>query len=1122
MVYRNLLVTAGGGIISQRDQAEQEECANIFIGLGGTGISCLREVKAQVYRRLKRDDPKSDVPEYKHIQFLAIDTDETSLGDDGTLNTLDKSTEFKNIGTTNIKALIGDPRILRQNPALQWFTENISIQNAEAGAGGVRQIGRLLTIQNVDDIVERVSNKINLAREGLDRKSIYIHIFTGMGGGTGAGSFLDFCYILKHILSELGLYGRAQTSGYFFLPDVNLDRVETETVKRYIQINGFAAMKELDYCMNFHYNHGEWNQNYGSFTVKTDEQPVDLAYLITAKDEQGNLIPNGYNYAMNVVAEYVMEFMTKQLVSEENRKNGDFGLKSHIANFRNTVKMVNKRRGVCYDYCVLGSSNAFLPFKDINSYLAAKVFEEFAKLPRENYDVEDFLNKRNFSYDALFEKISKTDHSIPLPEIDAKMLKEQCAGIQTKESGIEFPALLNMQRDAKNNIAKDAKKNAENLCSRLMDDLLEELLKLCTDMTKGPYYASLVLKANKRDAVDFASVIKGYLRLVESTLNDANNDLKIKKNAVDLALMDVQHHRAKQKYAQRYVLALQLYFKNRALINQLEEFQDTLEKIEGQVTNYYEDNFAPFIEMFDNVEETFRKNLEALSNQTQEDRDYAIKIIDLKDENLIELLDTSLEDIPSTKIIQGFIEYMLKPEHKKIWQNRSNEIRLANIISNYFAEALKTYSNKNIDDYLATKYRLAPNDLVNKVFSDIMLKLSSKAKPLFWARQCNDTIATNESKIGYVSIPDTSDVIASAADKLHNNDNKISVRRSIMPDRISVLTFYCGVPMYMSQGVCSYKPKYIDRPLVGMHLYEGTTLDSRNFKILSNIDPFNIVKEKEPSDGTKAFEADYHKALNDKIIEKVATGNEQNSYEYYLRIIDEKSIDELVERIKKTITENNSERKKRLLDNIEANNSFRYNSSILLPIIGSNGFEDMSVQDEVFGSLYLTRLMQEQLSVLNKKQKAVQDLKESLETDISWVADMRDFSSALCTGAIYVADSYTIKYLKDEDGFLEEYDLTTIDQAPYGELLPIFSAFEEFRKLGDEDRKYISDLSKKRKVSDIETCKENTNKVKEYVEKRISVIKDIADESFRNERRDIYKFIDALNKQINNYERTLI
>lgn len=1121
MVYRNLLVTAGGGIISQRDQAEQEECANIFIGLGGTGISCLREVKAQVYRRLKRDDPKSDVPEYKHIQFLAIDTDETSLGDDGTLNTLDKSTEFKNIGTTNIKALIGDPRILRQNPALQWFTENISIQNAEAGAGGVRQIGRLLTIQNVNDIVVRVSNKINLAREGLDEKSIYIHIFTGMGGGTGAGSFLDFCYILKHIISdELGLYGRVQTSGYFFLPDVNLDRVETETVKRYIQINGFAAMKELDYCMNFHYNHGEWNQNYGSFTVKTDEQPVDLAYLITAKDEQGNLIPNGYNYAMNVVAEYVMEFMTKQLVSEENRKNGDFGLKSHISNFRNTVKMVNKRRGVCYDYCVLGSSNAFLPFKDINSYLAAKVFEEFSKLPRENYDVEEFLNKRNFSYEAILEKITKTDHSIPLPEIDAKMLKEQCAGIQTKETGIEFPALLNMQRDAKNNIVKDAKKNAENLCARLMDDLLEELIKLCTDMTKGPYYASLVLKANKRDAVDFASVIKGYLRLVESTLNDANNDLTIKKNAVDSALMDIQHHRAKPKYAQRYVLAVQLYFKNRALINQLEELQDTLEKIERQITSYYDDNFAPLIEMFNNVEETFRKNLEALSNQTQEDRDYAIKIIDLKDENLIELLDTSLEDIPSTKIIEGFIEYMLKPEHKKIWQNRSNETRLANIISNYFAEALKTYSNKNIDDYLATKYKLAPNELVNKVFSDIMLKLSSKAKPLFWARQCNDTIATNESKIGYVSIPDTSDVIASAADKLHANDKKIAVRRSIMPDRISVLTFYCGVPMYMSQGVYSYKPKYIEKPLVGMHLYEGTTLDSRNFKILSNIDPFNIVKEKEPSHGTESFETNYKKAIKENIIEKVATGND--SYEYYLRIVDEESVNEIVERINKTIAENNLERKKRLLETIEENTSLKYTSSILLPIIGSNGFEDMSVQDEVFGSLYLSRLMEDQLSVLNRKLEAVQKLKDSIGIVLTWETDMRDFSSAICTGAIFIADSYTVKYLKDEDGFSDEYDLTTIDQTPYGELLPIYSAFVEFRKLDDEDRRYINELTKKRKVGEVETCKEHTYKAKEYVGKRISVIKDIADESFRTERRDIYKFIDALNKQINNYERTFI
>ena len=60
MIYKKLSIAAGGGIIDQYQQAEQEECANIFIGLGGTGISCLKEVKKQVYNRLKPDPDSGD------------------------------------------------------------------------------------------------------------------------------------------------------------------------------------------------------------------------------------------------------------------------------------------------------------------------------------------------------------------------------------------------------------------------------------------------------------------------------------------------------------------------------------------------------------------------------------------------------------------------------------------------------------------------------------------------------------------------------------------------------------------------------------------------------------------------------------------------------------------------------------------------------------------------------------------------------------------------------------------------------------------------------------------------------------------------------------------------------
>ena len=45
--YSKLLLSTGGGIISTKQQAKQvENTASILIGLGGTGIDCIKTIKA--------------------------------------------------------------------------------------------------------------------------------------------------------------------------------------------------------------------------------------------------------------------------------------------------------------------------------------------------------------------------------------------------------------------------------------------------------------------------------------------------------------------------------------------------------------------------------------------------------------------------------------------------------------------------------------------------------------------------------------------------------------------------------------------------------------------------------------------------------------------------------------------------------------------------------------------------------------------------------------------------------------------------------------------------------------------------------------------------------------------
>ena len=375
MIYKDLSLLSGGGIIDYSLQADQEECATVLIGLGGTGISCLQNVKQQVYKRLKPDDVNSCIPKYQHIQFLAIDSDRTYINDESFVG-IDSVNEFIDIGSYDINALIRRPDLLYNNPSMRWFSDKVIIHDAQAGAGGVRQIGRLLVMQNVSRIVPKIKSAILQAMAGLRENSpLDIHIFTGMGGGTGSGAFLDICYIIRHIIEELALGSKTIVAGYFFLPGVNLEKVHADAVRKHIKINGYAAMKELDYCMNFCNNGGNWNQSYGYFEVNTNAQPVNLAHLISAIDENGVILPDGYNYAINVVTDYVLDFMIKHNDWGQNRASGYCGLIKYFDTYNNVVQMLPKKRGASYYYCVLGASNAYIPYIDINTYLAAKIFK---------------------------------------------------------------------------------------------------------------------------------------------------------------------------------------------------------------------------------------------------------------------------------------------------------------------------------------------------------------------------------------------------------------------------------------------------------------------------------------------------------------------------------------------------------------------------------------------------------------------------------------------------------------------------------------------------------------------------------------------------------------------------
>lgn len=803
MIYKDLLLSKGGGIIDRNRLAEQSNVPTVFIGIGGTGIDCLREVKKAVFNRIKPDNPESPTPEYRNVQFLGIDTDRLCLQDAGTVYDLDENTEFVNISVFNSAAIA-----FCENKSLQWFNENLSIIDACSGSGAIRQVGRLATFLNIDKIINKITQKIEIAYRSSDKSKMNIHIFTGMGGGTGSGCFLDVCYLIQYIINHLALFGVASVKGYLFLPDVNLSRVKISQMEKTIETNAYAFMKELDYCMNFENNGGEWEQDYGNnIRVVSKTSPVDAVYLIDGKTEDGSVFQDPYSYAMNTVADYVLYEVAHILAKEK-------------AEFIALSALDNTSKSSSCRYIALGSARAYIPYKEIITYLSSMVIQKYDILPTSNHDIDTFITESKLTYTDLLRMMQDNVPDVPMLDLDYHILYEEVQGI----SSDTIPWCLSIMIDSRLAIEDKILKNKERCVKTLLNKLKEKLIEISIAKDKGPKYASLFINNFEKDK-DVLSVLDGYLRANEEKLSHSYAELESRQHVIAVTLNELQSARGfrRKRRAQDYVMAVHNYFSLLAKNALLRQMSDFLQVFRKEIQHIYNDFFQPLITILKNLRETAEMNLNYLSIDSQ--RDYFGQRI-LVNNDIKETFRPILYDLDVERVLISLTEHIIQTS-----MNVSSEKEVEQNISNFFNDIFSDILNRSIDGYFSQIFNTNSPIILSDRIHTIMQTLNNLSQTLIYLEDAYN----RETTIGVCSIPIQSNILKQAAQQLNQNFNEILVEQTYCPDSISIIkTKYC-IPICALKKIKAYKTCYEKCTWKGLHLYEGYGEDGKDFRRLPDL-----------------------------------------------------------------------------------------------------------------------------------------------------------------------------------------------------------------------------------------------------------------------------------------------
>ena len=821
-----------GGIINTITQVPQSEEPVVIIGLGGTGIDAITRLKRKIYEQIEPDNKdevrtKGEEPQYKHIKFLGIDADKWTLNASGL-----SMGETLNIQNYNCGVIFSADKLnaLKNRKEMQWMSIDYMSEHlppSVEGTGAYRQYGRWLTISSANTITMKLTQVIKQACDGRNGNQLNVHIISGITGGTGGGSFVDICYITRKVIYDLG-FSEAIVFGYFVLPDVIAPKLASLGRDIPNMRNGLAALLEIEHLMNLKDSNEWFEQDYGSFKICTQQKLVDACHLISATNINGVPVPNGYEYALNVIGNHILTFLRTDV-------SGLTSMKSVYSVILANLQNINPICGYSQNYFVIGGASGEIPTTQMATYLATELLKKLTirRIMPDSIQIEqEFADYLNLS-DSRFKQLeNQVTQGAGWTQITEQLVSQYFNQIKAHTNdGVLPAAMLNPTEASLRQRKALLAKKREDLCRNVLEYeyrevphsiprvALNRLIQIAEDPAKGPIYAYGMM--NKTGA-DIFHYLDGRLKYYASQKQNARAQEAFFANHESEAkrLLGNSNLFNKKRNLEQYVSILNNVYYWQSMVDFFDEMEALIEDLIvafREINNKY---LKPLYKITTELIETFDANSTYFQmgkgNQSQDGFTKQLVLFS----NIQPELDSEIVKLDPTIETSGLLKILTT--YPETWMERE-ELKLKAKISEYVLQKFHPILSGSLESFLRKDLNMQTannSTFANAIQTAIIDPFVDTAAPIFWTNEPLVSDNTKTSHRSILTVPSAANCVCLAANQHKAANWGADTIKSFVNDRLSVLKVIAGVPMHAYQGLVEYYKVYENYTWLGIHLYE--------------------------------------------------------------------------------------------------------------------------------------------------------------------------------------------------------------------------------------------------------------------------------------------------------------